>query len=1015
MTEGPTKHMDTLGITLQANLGWTDNVAGLVTSLNHRVGLVRRLLKWIPRCQIQPIVDGLVISKLRYGLPVFGQVRLQDTDPTHGNMKKLQGVLNDLMRLVANKRISDKISCVDLSEMTGIPSLNRICASATLKELKRASDLGWPLADVLEPAKTCYGMGLRSQTSKLARLPGPSTSKGLDIRTMATLWNQGVEEGRMQNSKIVQIMDPALLKIGDSSILPCSTMKLLGITLQANLGWTANVAGLVTSLNQRFGLVRRLLKWIPRCQIQPIVDGLVISKLRYGLPVFGQVRLQDTDPTHGNMKKLQGVLNDLMRLVANKRISDKISCVDLSEMTGIPSLNRICASATLKELKRASDLGWPLADVLEPAKTCYGMGLRSQTSKLARLPGPSTRKGLDIRTMATLWNQGVEEGRMKNSKIVQIVGRFMVATRDIQPLELILEDSPAVFGPNHDTEPICLECLVPVDGSFLCPICGLPLCGEKCFQAAKYHPAECGLLSNTPKGYRMKVDFSRVSQRPNAKVIAPEYCCITPLRLLALKKTDAELWSRVQMLMDHDEDRRKEEDYWNMFQINAVDFLRKICGFDYSEEEIFRATGIIRTNAFHVEHPYMKLHGTSGGAVFPTFSFLSHSCVANAKYSVSSDNRLSLRAQDQIPAGSEISIQYLSFMFGDLKRKSEIRDCWFFQCLCRRSGAGPKENFDKLEVIFGSGRPSRAAVYKIIAKVKTGEDTEDRRGKTSTRTGRTCDNFEAARAVVTSDQRVTVEISSSRLDLSNAYIHRMHQEDHGCVKKSARFMVTMRLCPNQKSSRFSWKKGIKHLSHPPYSPDLAPADFFLFPKCKKELTGVTIKWEDVTTNLDGVCGTIPIVDFVDAFHAWKKRWEKCIQIEGATTLINSIMVFNNKMVLASTVAVAFFLLLVLDQPSSAAAGHGHKAHGTACIVKGSYCSCHHCKCEKGHIHCDGHGKKGYGKKYCYGSMEGEYCHCDYCKCKHGFGTSGYGNDVGGEENLAEGVPRATRPILTVEG
>eukprot|EP00095_Tigriopus_kingsejongensis_P002655 maker-scaffold439_size171548-snap-gene-0.21 protein:Tk02655 transcript:maker-scaffold439_size171548-snap-gene-0.21-mRNA-1 annotation:"unknown" len=113
---------------------------------------------------IQPIVDGLVISKLRYGLPVFGQVRLQDTNPTHGNMKKLQGVLNDLMSLVANKRISDKISCVDLSEMTGIPSLNRICASATLKELKRASDLGWPLADVLEPAKTCYGMGLRSQT-----------------------------------------------------------------------------------------------------------------------------------------------------------------------------------------------------------------------------------------------------------------------------------------------------------------------------------------------------------------------------------------------------------------------------------------------------------------------------------------------------------------------------------------------------------------------------------------------------------------------------------------------------------------------------------------------------------------------------------------------------------------------------------------------------------------------------------------------------------------------------------
>ena len=73
-------------------------------------------------------------------------------------------------------------------------------------------------------------------------------------------------------------------------------------------------------------------------------------------------------------------------------------------------------------------------------------------------------------------------------------------------------------------------------------------------------------------------------------------------------------------------------------------------------------------------------------------------------------------------------------------------------------------------------------------------------------------------------------------------------------------------------------------------------------------------------------------------------------------------------------------------------GHGHhKAGGTACLVKGSYCNCHYCKCEKGTVHCGGYGKGGYGKKYCYGSTQGEYCHCDYCKCKHGYGTSGYGH------------------------
>ena len=73
-------------------------------------------------------------------------------------------------------------------------------------------------------------------------------------------------------------------------------------------------------------------------------------------------------------------------------------------------------------------------------------------------------------------------------------------------------------------------------------------------------------------------------------------------------------------------------------------------------------------------------------------------------------------------------------------------------------------------------------------------------------------------------------------------------------------------------------------------------------------------------------------------------------------------------------------------------GHGHhKAGGTACLVKGSYCNCHYCKCDKGTVHCGGYGKGGYGKKYCYGSTQGEYCHCDYCKCKHGYGSSGYGH------------------------
>ena len=42
------------------------------------------------------------------------------------------------------------------------------------------------------------------------------------------------------------------------------------------------------------------------------------------------------------------------------------------------------------------------------------------------------------------------------------------------------------------------------------------------------------------------------------------------------------------------------------------------------------------------------------------------------------------------------------------------------------------------------------------------------------------------------------------------------------------------------------------LEHPPYSPDLPPAYFFLFPKVKEALAGNTIASDGVIKALDGV-------------------------------------------------------------------------------------------------------------------------------------------------------------------
>ena len=73
---------------------------------------------------------------------------------------------------------------------------------------------------------------------------------------------------------------------------------------------------------------------------------------------------------------------------------------------------------------------------------------------------------------------------------------------------------------------------------------------------------------------------------------------------------------------------------------------------------------------------------------------------------------------------------------------------------------------------------------------------------------------------------------------------------------------------------FLTKKNIKTIDHPPYSPDLAPADYFLFPRVKSELSGQTIGDRTVKTDCERVVGGIPPEDFRRAFDKWIERNQK---------------------------------------------------------------------------------------------------------------------------------------------
>jgi hypothetical protein len=67
----------------------------------------------------------------------------------------------------------------------------------------------------------------------------------------------------------------------------------------------------------------------------------------------------------------------------------------------------------------------------------------------------------------------------------------------------------------------------------------------------------------------------------------------------------------------------------------------------------------------------------------------------------------------------------------------------------------------------------------------------------------------------------------------------------------------------------------------PYFPDLAPADFFMFPKLKSSLKGSRFqKVEEIEKNMPRDLRAIPQNTFYIEFQNWKKRWERCIKSGG---------------------------------------------------------------------------------------------------------------------------------------
>lgn len=75
--------------------------------------------------------------------------------------------------------------------------------------------------------------------------------------------------------------------------------------------------------------------------------------------------------------------------------------------------------------------------------------------------------------------------------------------------------------------------------------------------------------------------------------------------------------------------------------------------------------------------------------------------------------------------------------------------------------------------------------------------------------------------------------------------------------------------------------GFQLVPHPPYSPDLAPSDFYLFPNLKRWLTGQRFySNEDLIAETEAYFADFPIDYYSDGIKKIENRWTRCINLKG---------------------------------------------------------------------------------------------------------------------------------------
>ena len=238
------------------------------------------------------------------------------------------------------------------------------------------------------------------------------------------------------------------------------------------------------------------------------------------------------------------------------------------------------------------------------------------------------------------------------------------------------------------------------------------------------------------------------------------------------------------------------------------------------------------------------------------------------------------------------SLSQVCFAIFPIDKNIKQRICLKF---CIENVISCAEFLKMLQKDYGESILSKTRAYEWYSAFKSGRDVvEDflRSGRPSTSSTEV--NIAKVKEMVTENRHLSSREIAPEISVFHESIRTIFNDCLGMKRVAAR-LVLKDLNFLQKLNRVKTKNSTNIIEQPPYSPDMASADFFLFPKLKLPLRGNRFQSiEDIEENSRRELKSILENAFKKCFDDWIIRWHKCIISVGAyVEAINQIWM-NNK-------------------------------------------------------------------------------------------------------------------------